>query len=72
MSQIGQVELNAPELKGFVLVGRTINLGRFNSIKLELASEFYLREDTHEEVISRLNGKLRSTIKALGAVEHYD
>jgi len=63
---------STPELKGFVLIGRTVNLGRFNSLRLEVASEFRLSEQSHEEMISLLNSKLKSSIKSLGAVEHYD
>jgi hypothetical protein len=51
-------------LKGRVSVGRMINPGRFNSIKLERGSEFLLEESSAAEgMTSRLGseGDLRAT-----------
>ncbi len=63
---------NQLKLKGWISVGRTVNLGRFNSIKLELASDFHLDESTHEEVLRILLGKLDKALRDMGVVARYD
>lgn len=63
---------NQTELKGKVFVGRTINLGNFNSVKLELGCEFLLDETSHEETLGRLLGKMEKALKDMGVVPRYD
>jgi hypothetical protein len=60
------------QLKGWASIGITVNLGRFNSVKLELGVEFLLDEATHEEAVQRLNAKIAAAIRSLGLVERYD
>ena len=58
--------LNNPEkldasrepLKGRVDVSRTINLGNYNSRKVELSQEFWIDVSTHEEEYGKLQAKL--------------
>ena len=58
--------LNNPEkldasrepLKGRVDVSRTLNLGNFNSRKVELSQEFWTDISTHEEEYVKLQAKL--------------
>lgn len=45
-------------LKGSVAVSRTVNLGDFNSRKVELSEEFWLDVSTHEEQYAKLQTKL--------------
>ena len=64
---------NQSKLKAWVLVGRTVNLGRFNSVKLEVASEFLVDEETtHEHMIALLNEKIAKAVRSMGLVERYD
>ena len=59
-------------LKGWALASRTVNLGRFNSVKLELGSEFWLDECTHEKMLAILNARIADAVKAMGLVERHD
>ena len=45
-------------LKGSVSVSRTVNLGNYQSRKVELSEEFYLDLSTHEEEYAKLQVKL--------------
>ena len=60
-----------PKLRGWVLLSRTLNLGMFNSVKVELATEFFLGESTHEEMLEALNQKITKAVKSLGLVERF-
>ncbi len=63
---------NQGQLKGWVLCGRTINTGRFNSVKIELGIEFILSESNHEKTMQFLNDKITKAMKDLGLVQRYD
>ncbi len=53
-----------PPLKGSVSVSRTVNLGNYNSRKVELLAEFWLDVATHEQVYERLQVKLDALMGA--------
>jgi hypothetical protein len=59
-------------LKGFGSISRTVNLGRFNSIRIELSKEFFLEDGTHEAVLDELDMKIRAWVKKAGLTERYD
>jgi hypothetical protein len=59
-------------LKGWVLVSRTINLGRYNSVRLELGKEFEVGKETHESVLAELDLKIQRTIEKSKIVPRYD
>lgn len=52
--------------KGWALVGRIINLGRLNPVKLKLGSEFFLEESSHGVVLESLIAKLAKAVKGMG------
>lgn len=60
------------QLKGWVLLGRTVNVGKFNSVRIELGTEFPLAEASHEETVNLLRQKLESAIRSMGLVQRYD
>ena len=45
-------------LKGSVTVSRTVNLGNFNSRKVEIGEEFYSDLTTHEEEYAKQQTKI--------------
>lgn len=45
-------------LRGRIVVGRTVNLGNFNSRKVELSAEFWLDISSHEAEYVKLQTKL--------------
>jgi hypothetical protein len=49
-------------LKGHVSISRTLNLGNFNSIKVELSEEYDQAETTFEEVFDDLMKRLDSEL----------
>ena len=63
---------NEGRLKASAGISRTLNLGSFRSYRIELAVEFYPDEHTHEEVIKRLDDKLRASIRTVGLTERND
>ena len=59
-------------LKGFGSVSRTVNLGRFNSIRIELSKEFALGRETHEEVLDELDHRIKDWMRKAGLIERFD
>jgi hypothetical protein len=49
-------------LKGHVSISRTLNLGNFNSFKVELSEEYDQAETTFEEVFDDLMKRLDSEL----------
>lgn len=58
--------------KGWATVGRTINLGRFNSIRIELSEEFDVGTKTHQEITLALDKRIEQLVKTLGIVQRFD
>jgi hypothetical protein len=53
-------------LKGSVSYSRTLNLGDYNSLRVEWIEEFRVGERTHEEVTEELEARLAARLKAAG------
>jgi len=55
-------------LKGRVSLGRTIPLGSFNSLKVEVQEEYYLGQRTFEEVFDELAERMKKKLADAGVV----
>jgi len=54
------------KLKGHVSYGRTVNIGNYNTVRIEFGKEFYLDESDHDEELRKLAEKLNENIKKSG------
>lgn len=59
-------------LKAYATLSRTINLGRFSSVKVELSEEFYVGKTTHLKVIAELDKRIQEVVKVLRIVQAND
>jgi len=59
-------------LKGYATLSRTINLGRFSSIRIELSQEFYAGQSTHLETVVELDRRIQEIVKVLRVVQADD
>ena len=59
-------------LKGYATLSRTINLGRFSSIRIELSQEFYVGQSTHLETVVELDKRIQEVVKILRIVQADD
>ena len=57
------------ELRGHVVIGRTINLAPFNSFKVEIMEEFDLDEKRFEDVMDDILERLRLQLINRGVVK---
>jgi hypothetical protein len=55
-------------LKGRVGYSRTVNLGNYNSLRVEWVEEFRIGERRHEEVTDDLEARMSAKLKAAGVV----
>ena len=56
------------ELKGHVVVGRTVPMGRFNSFRVEVMEEYDLSRTTFEEKFDELTQRLKDKMIQTGAI----
>lgn len=59
-------------LKAYATLSRTINLGRFSSIKIELSEEFHPGDRTHLQVVMELDKRIQEVVKVLRVVQAED
>jgi hypothetical protein len=59
-------------LKAYATLSRTINLGKFSSIKIELSEEFFVAERTHLQVVVALDKRIQEVVKVLRLVQAHD
>lgn len=60
--------MSSDPLKAEVSYSRTINLGNFNSLKVEWRQEFRVGENTHERVTEELEARLAKKLRDAGLV----
>jgi hypothetical protein len=65
-------EVTDSRLKAYATLSRTINLGRFSSIKIELSEEFYPGDRTHLQVVVELDKRIQEIVKVLRVVQADD
>ncbi len=59
-------------LTGFCTLSRTVNLGGFNSIKIEVSEEFLLSDSDHALILDRLNEAIKAWIETRKIVAKFD
>jgi hypothetical protein len=59
-------------LKGWVLVSKTINTGRYNSVKLEMGTEFLAENHKHEDIAESFLAKIDRFAEKHALRQHLD
>ncbi len=59
-------------LKAYATLSRTINLGRFSSVKIEMSEEFYVGKTTHLEMVMTLDKRIQEAVKHMRIVQRDD